>query len=156
MSFIKNSIFGTFKKKTPLQLSTKVPYTCMFLNILSFCHPLHDFVFLFNLLSLPVFQFYLFHAPSFICFKGSPREKWALLFRVSTRKNMKKPNLSLTRPYPLTRVKRRDFWSLPSDFPITHPNPIWKQCLGVTWCCLNLISSYFVFPNNNIPTPSQF
>ena len=69
---------------------------------------------------------------------------------------VKKPNLRLTRPYPLTRFKRRDFWPLPSDFPITHPNPIWKQCLGVTWCCLNLISSYFVFPNNNIPTPSQF
>ena len=83
-------------------------------------------------------------APSLICFKGSPREKWALLFRVSTRKNMKKPNLSLTRPYPLTRVKRRDFWSLPSDFPITHPNPIWKQWVGVTWCCLNLISNYSV------------
>ena len=94
--------------------------------------------------------------PSLICFKGSPREKWALLFRVSTQKNMKKPNLSLTRPYPLTRVKRRDFWSLPSDFPITHPNPIWKQCLGETWCCFNLISNYFVFLNNNIPTPSQF
>ena len=88
MSFIKNSIFGTFKKKTPLQLSTKVPNACMVLNILSLFQSLHDFVFLFNLLSLPVFQFYLFHAPSFICFKGTPREKCALLFRVTTRKNM--------------------------------------------------------------------
>ena len=120
---------------------------CMSLNILTFLQYLHDFVFHINLLSLP--------APSLICFKGSPREKWALLFRVSTRKNMKKPNLRLTRPYPLTRFKRRDFWPLPSDFPSSHPNPIWKQCLGVTWCCLNLISSYFVLPNNNIPTPSQ-
>ena len=46
-----------------------------------------------------------------------------------------KPSLSLKRPYPLTRVKRRDFWSFPSVFPGTHTNPIWRQCLEETWCC---------------------
>ena len=73
-------------KVYPIQVS--LPLECMFLNILSFFQSLHDFVFHINLLSLPVFQFYLFHAPSFICFKGPPREKCALLFRVTTRKNM--------------------------------------------------------------------
>ena len=89
---IKNSIFGTFKKKkktlcnslqkSPILFSVSILHGCMddqnagmSLNILTFLQYLHDFVFHINLLSLPA------------CI--SPCEKWALLFRVSTRKNMK-------------------------------------------------------------------
>ena len=64
---------------------------------------------------------------------------------------VKKPNLRLTRPCPLTRVERRDFWPFPSDFPITHTNPIWKQCLGGTWCCLKPHQYLFCISEQQYP-----
>ena len=94
---------------------------CMSLNILTFLQYLHDFVFHIN--------------PQSYMFQGITSWEMGTFMSGVNPAKYEKPSLSLKRPYPLTRVKRRDFWSFSSDFPGTHTNPIWKQCLGETWCC---------------------